>query len=343
MITIIVPIFSVERYLRQCIDSILNQTYKDIEILLVDDGSTDQCGEICDDYAKRDNRIRVFHTENQGISAARNLGLRESGGEYIGFVDADDWIEPEMYEIMYSIMQETGADISTCGLRHDSTGIPNRKDGFNITVLGGEEVLEAIVDRKFESFMWNKLFKAGLFEGLTFPEGKVFEDLAATPMIVSKSGKVAVSDAPLYHYRQWAGSITKVRSADNLIDYADACLARHRFIMGSHPDLFERRQEGILRLAAEGVCKVWRWWFGCNKRDRQKHKERITELVRFTRKNVPLFGYRSWPKYLRFSTVFMYSRSGLSFALMYLITQAYRKFSGRDADEETMISPIKAN
>ncbi|MBO7397990.1 MAG: glycosyltransferase family 2 protein, partial [Clostridia bacterium] len=97
MISVIVPVYKTEEYLNQCVESILNQTYKDLEILLIDDGSPDRCGELCDDFAERDNRIRVFHTENRGVAAARNFGIREAKGEYIGFVDSDDWIEPDMY------------------------------------------------------------------------------------------------------------------------------------------------------------------------------------------------------------------------------------------------------
>ena len=107
MITIIVPVFNVEQYLPKCVDSIINQTYSNLEILLIDDGSQDRCGEICDEYAKKDSRIQVFHTKNRGLSVARNLGLQEAKGEYIGFVDSDDWIEPDMYEVLLSKMRES--------------------------------------------------------------------------------------------------------------------------------------------------------------------------------------------------------------------------------------------
>jgi glycosyltransferase involved in cell wall biosynthesis len=116
MISVIIPIYNVEPYLRECIDSIRNQTYQDLDIILINDGSQDKCGEICEDYAKKDTRIRVFHTGNKGLSAARNLGLREAVGEYIGFVDSDDWIEPDMYEILLRRIEETGTSISTCGV-----------------------------------------------------------------------------------------------------------------------------------------------------------------------------------------------------------------------------------
>ena len=120
MISVIVPVYKVEPYLRQCVDSILGQTYRDIEVLLIDDGSPDRCGEICEEYAGKDARVRVFHTENNGLSSARNLGLREAKGEYIGFVDSDDWIDPDMYEILLRRIEESGTNVSVCGVRSES-------------------------------------------------------------------------------------------------------------------------------------------------------------------------------------------------------------------------------
>ena len=114
MISVIVPVYNVEPYLRKCLDSIVNQTYRDFEILIIDDGSTDGSGRICDEYAEKDSRIKVFHTENRGLSCARNLGLAEAKGEWIGFVDSDDWIEPDMYEVLIRRAEETGADVVEC-------------------------------------------------------------------------------------------------------------------------------------------------------------------------------------------------------------------------------------
>lgn len=110
-ISIIVPVYKAEPYLRKCIDSILNQTFKDFELILVDDGSPDRCGEICDEYALKDSRIKIIHKENSGRSSARNVGLDIAQGEYIGFVDSDDWIEPDMYEVLYSKAKIESADI----------------------------------------------------------------------------------------------------------------------------------------------------------------------------------------------------------------------------------------
>ena len=114
MISVIVPVYNVELYLEKCLDSILAQTYSDLEVLVIDDGSTDRCGEVCDRFAEQDHRIKEFHTENHGLSAARNLGLDQMQGKYVGFVDNDDWIEPDMYEMLFNIAEQTNADIVTC-------------------------------------------------------------------------------------------------------------------------------------------------------------------------------------------------------------------------------------
>ena len=149
MISIIVPVYKVEPYIHQCIRSILNQTYRDIEILLIDDGSTDKCGEICEEYARIDSRIQVFHTENKGLSAARNLGLMEAKGEYIGFVDSDDWIEPDMYESLLRQLGESEADISACKIWDEYQG-NQQQSGNRIqnAVYRGAEAVCALVFKK---------------------------------------------------------------------------------------------------------------------------------------------------------------------------------------------------
>lgn len=122
MISIIVPIYNVEQYLIQCLESILNQTCRDIEIILIDDGSQDCCGEICDEYARKDNRIKVYHTNNGGLAAARNYGIEKATGEYIGFADSDDWIEPDMFEVLLSQAEKHKAEIAICGCYYEYLG-----------------------------------------------------------------------------------------------------------------------------------------------------------------------------------------------------------------------------
>ena len=121
LISVIVPVYNVEPYLRQCIDSILGQTYKDLQVLLIDDGSPDGSGDICDEYAQKDHRIEVFHTENRGLSAARNLGISEAKGDMISFIDPDDWIEYRLFEVLYTVLERTGADISACSFAEENS------------------------------------------------------------------------------------------------------------------------------------------------------------------------------------------------------------------------------
>lgn len=146
MISIIVPVYNVEKYVRKCLDSVVNQAYKDLEILIVDDGSTDGSGKICDEY-KKDDRVKVFHTENRGLSAARNYGIDRAHGEWIGFVDSDDWIEPDMYEVLLKSALETDADIVECGVytEYSNKAIGSKKR--NALILGSDAI-QALLKHK---------------------------------------------------------------------------------------------------------------------------------------------------------------------------------------------------
>lgn len=205
-ISIIVPVYKVEPYIHKCIDSILNQTFKEFELILVDDGSPDNCGNICDEYAKKDNRVRVIHKENGGISSARNIGLDVSNGEYIGFVDSDDYIKLDMYERLYNSCKVNNADISIIGtIEVDENGkklyehIPDKLDFI--------EVLK-------RAHIWNKLFHRRLFveNNLIFREGKYYEDLELLPKLFIKSKKSCVVNNIGYVYLQRSGSTTREKN-----------------------------------------------------------------------------------------------------------------------------------
>lgn len=168
MISIIVPVYKVESYLRQCIDSIINQTYHNIEILLIDDGSPDRCGEICEEYARTDSRIRFFHTENKGLSAARNLGLQKAKGEYVGFVDSDDWIEPDMYEILLRRLEESGTNISACAIWCEYQETHYTYSVSNAVYIGKDAIQALVCD--LSNVVWNKLYKKDYWANIRFPE-----------------------------------------------------------------------------------------------------------------------------------------------------------------------------
>ncbi len=182
-ISIIIPIYRVESYIRSCIESVCRQVHKNLEILLIDDGSPDECGKICDEYAKNDKRIRVFHIENSGQSHARNVGLEAAVGDYIGFVDGDDKISPDMYEKLLTEAVERKADIVECNFHGRKQTLPDRIPDGQIIVMKGREAIRRQLDSQMASrfpstSVWSKLFKKEVIQDLHFPDGKIHEEFA---------------------------------------------------------------------------------------------------------------------------------------------------------------------
>ena len=330
MISIIVPVYKVEPYLRQCVDSILNQTYRDIEVLLIDDGSPDKCGEICDEYTENDKRVRAFHTENRGLSAARNLGVCEAKGEYIGFVDSDDWIEPDMYEVLLKRMQETSADIGVCGWwredeLHDDKRITTENCAMQLSVYpDAQNSLQALLDGKINVHVWNKLYKSILVKEVCFPEGKYYEDLSTMPRIIAHSRVVCVLPTCKYHYRRRENSISKLHTAKNLIDCADAQLNRFSYFQTEYPALYMRKKSVLLRDCADGISRVWRWWYIQSRMDKETYQGRIIELQQFSKEYLSPTMVGKLSGYLRVSIVFMKYRCSASFAILHAMNKIYK-------------------
>lgn len=211
LITIIIPIYKVENHLSKCIESIINQTYKNLEIILVNDNSPDTCPDICDKFASQDKRIKVIHkSNNSGVSAARNLGLDRATGEYISFVDGDDWIELNMIEVMYSLIKEDNSDIAMCGY---SLVYPNKyveSDQRNIRKkMNNIEALKEILVGSVKGFLVNKLFKRNIFNDIEVPEDMdIFEDLYTCCNILTSKRKIVYVSSSLYNYVQNADSVT---------------------------------------------------------------------------------------------------------------------------------------
>ena len=215
MISIIVPVYKVELFLEQCIESILAQTCHELEVLLVDDGSPDRCGAICDSYAERDRRIRVIHQENAGVSAARNAGLSAARGEYIGFVDPDDWIAPEMYEKLLTCMDKYSTDMAVCGYTYCSeAGEPDETRSYAFRpeeCLNRKETMRRMADipPSLRHVVWNKLFRRNLIGEIRFPEDyHASEDVIFLTDCLLKAGNVACVHEPLYYNRVRRGSAT---------------------------------------------------------------------------------------------------------------------------------------
>ena len=236
LISVIVPIYNVEKYLERCIESITNQTYKNLEIILVDDGSNDFSGKICDKYSKKDRRIKVIHKKNEGLSEARNSGLEIARGEYIGFVDSDDYIETNMYEYLLSLLKINNADISVCGFQKVWDDIKSRKEENTIIennniVLKSKDAIEYIVDDHIlKSYAWNKLYKRSLFIDIKYPKGLKMEDVATTYKLIYKSKIVVIGKESKYYYTQRKGSILNSKKSQYYIDYFNVFYERFLFL-----------------------------------------------------------------------------------------------------------------
>ena len=207
LITVIVPVYKAENYLEKCIQGLLGQTYQNLEIILINDGSPDNSGTICDNFAKQDARIRVIHKENGGASSARNAGLDVMRGDYVGFIDSDDWIEPNMFEHMLDLLIRHDAQIAACGLQCDyGNGTTvffngNYPQCADVEVYSRIDALrEAIIGRKITPSMCDKLLKASIFQNLRFREGTVNEDFELVPQCIELADTVVYDPLPLYHY-----------------------------------------------------------------------------------------------------------------------------------------------
>ena len=209
MITVVVSIYKVEKYLNKCIESLLNQTYKDFEIILVDDGSPDKCPKMCDDWETRDSRIRVFHKENGGVSSARNCGIENAKGEFIIFPDPDDWVEPDYLERILALREEFNADLSICG-HYIGKNINNKKAA--LSVLTTEEALEQLMmPRLFCGYVWNKLYSMKIINNnnLRFDtELGMVQDLHFNVRYFQFCEKIVYDPKPLYHYVIDRGGVT---------------------------------------------------------------------------------------------------------------------------------------
>ena len=202
LISIIVPVYNVKNYLEKCLQSICGQTYKNLEIILIDDGSSDGSGELCDLFAQRDGRIKVIHQTNAGQSAARNRGLAVAQGEFLGFVDSDDWIEPDMYEFLYCLLKENEADISICSHCRDKDGgsVVKYASGKQFVFTRDEGIRALAVDKHIRNYVWDKLYKRCLFSDIAFPLNRIFEDIAISYQVFYKAENIVMRDLPKYHY-----------------------------------------------------------------------------------------------------------------------------------------------
>ena len=221
LISVIIPVYNAEKYLDQCLHSIVNQTHKNLEIILVNDGSSDNSGAICDEWGKKDSRIKVLHKDNGGSSSSRNLGLKNANGEYIGFVDSDDYIAEDMYEIMLSELIDSQKGISCCSdyLVLEDEVVVDKNNIVKRGVYNTEEALNEVFKFKAGTSVWRRLYKKDVLDGLEFPNGETNEEFPIIiPTHIKANGMVHVGKA-LYYYRKHALSVTTSYNFDPEKDF----------------------------------------------------------------------------------------------------------------------------
>ena len=237
LISVIVPVYKVEPYLDKCISSIVNQTYTNLEIILVDDGSPDNCPAMCDAWAEKDSRIRVLHQRNQGGGAARNAGLDLASGSLIAFVDSDDYIVPDMYAHLYTLLEQS-VDIAECSYVEVAGNDAVFACGYETRSYTAQEAMaEHIRDRVFRQLIWNKLYRRHVIDGIRFPTDKKIDDEFFTYRVLGNANALIHSTKVCYAYRQQSESVTHSMPISKRIQAVEAKTQRHTYIKNHFPEL----------------------------------------------------------------------------------------------------------
>lgn len=279
MISVVVPVYNVENYLSQCIDSVLTQTYGDLEILLIDDGSTDRSGSICDAYRTKDQRIRVFHTENRGLSAARNVGLDHASGAYILLLDSDDWIDEEAVQTLAEYAAKYDADVVSCAYYYEWKNKRDIEEKIDRPiVLEGEQIMQAHIREPYLGYVaWNKLYKARLFSDIRYPVGRNHEDVLTTHKLLASAEKVICIPDVLFHYRMRANTISRVYSVDSMIAFWRAQDERYQALSEAYPDC----QDALIEDCFRAISRMCRWYASYSEAEQVRGEIVMQEMQRF--------------------------------------------------------------
>lgn len=248
LLSVIIPVYKVEKYLDECVFSIVQQSYRNLEIILIDDGSPDESGQKCDEWAKKDNRVKVIHTENGGAGKARNIGFEASTGKYISFVDSDDYLSPYMYEILLEYLKND-IDIVECDyIPVDDSDYCFRlpEDGIkSIACLPEESIRGNVQDKIFKQVIWNKVYDRNIVKGIPFPEGKTIDDEFWTYQVLGRAKRLTHVNACLYAYRQQDNSVMHMSFSLQRLQAIEAKVQRLEYIKNKFPTVFEEAHENL--------------------------------------------------------------------------------------------------
>ena len=241
LISVVVPVYKVEAYLSRCIDSILSQTYKNFELILINDGSPDNCPAICDLYASEHRCVKVIHKVNKGVSAARNAGIEIAIGKYIAFVDSDDYVQTDYLSTLMFMLNNSDAQLSMCSYKKVFDSKNNEfKVSNNFKVISDLSAMDMLLNDQSKCAPWGKLYDINLFKEVRFPEGKIMEDMFVMPILFSKAKKIAISSQELYYYNQEGLSITRSGFNYKKLDIVEAALSWKNHAELNYPTLFEK-------------------------------------------------------------------------------------------------------
>ncbi|MBD5226218.1 MAG: glycosyltransferase [Bacteroidales bacterium] len=258
-ISVIIPVYNVENYLEKCLDSIINQSFKELDIIIVDDGSTDNSGKICDRYASSDPRIRVIHQKNKGVASARNTGISISVADTIAFVDSDDWIERDMLINLWKGMTDTDADIAMCNFcyDYDNRSLPeNRLANVGSSVYSSSQAINLLMEgEKIHYYVWNKLFRKDII-GKGFEEGALYEDILAMPQLLYSARRICYIPYVGYHYAHRQSSIVNRPSVKARIAYLSALCRQMIFIrsISISPEIYSAKLNQLATVGI-GICR----------------------------------------------------------------------------------------
>ena len=317
MISIVIPVYNVEKYLKDCMESVLAQTCTDFEVILVDDGSTDDCPGICDVYAAQDTRVQVIHKANGGLSDARNAGTEKAAGEWILYLDSDDYLEKNALETLAKLQQEYQSDIVIANysyLYEDHEDIAETQYRM-ITEFDNHSAMEALITGKIQNFAWGKLIRTDIAKKHTFPEGKIFEDHYWTHEVFADADTVVFCPIPLIHYRQRNNSISYTMNLERL-DILDGWSVRMDFLEKNYPDLVTEYKEFTARQFLSLA-----WMVMTRMRGKEK-KTAVHRMIRYLEDH----DYSSIQNLKTISLLNAFKGNRLVFAILYLL---YRTEAGK--------------
>ena len=280
VVSVIVPIYKVENVLHYCIDSILNQTYKDFELILVDDGSPDNSGKICYDYAEKDSRIKVIHKKNGGLSDARNVGMAVATGEYISFIDSDDYVSDDFFECLLDIMNKENSDIAECSVVkfYEDNRFDEFSDDLSVKTYDTQDAMSALIaENQFHQHVWNKLYKTELVKDIPYAVGKLNEDEFWTYRVFGRANKVARINKTMYYYFQRSSSIMGVGYNIRRLDALEGKANRQKYIENNFPDLSTQAKIDLFGSCIFACQSVLKFMSGAD-------KKKALELIRKYRK-----------------------------------------------------------